>query len=889
MRGKVGGAGAAIHKINFVAKPTSNGSEELFLIDGNSLAYRAFFALPESIATADGRPTNAIYGFASMMAKLLIDHHPRAVIVAWDKGWSGRETVYAEYKSQRKSRPDLLKEQWPHLAPLAEAFGFKNVHVDGFEADDVIATLANRAADAGMPVMIVSGDRDVYQLVRDGIRVMTTSRGVTDTKIYDHDGVVERYGIPPELVTDFIGLKGDTSDNIPGVPGIGDKTAAQLLQQFGSLERVLESVDEISGAKRKQNLTEHADDARISKQLATMVLDVDVPLEISDQLREPPDRMKLRDVAAEFELRVVIERLDDEWEEQVPGRAVDETIEVEARQGTVAELAEGEIALAASTERFAATDGAEIVAGDVPDPLAFAAELKQRPLIAHDAKGLGGGGRTGLLAVAGQGALDLAHDTMVAAYLIDPARRSYVLNELAADAGLAAAPAGADDGQLSLEGEEGDAAGDPAVDARLAWELAARQRERLEEFGVERVLHEVEMPLIEVLAAMERIGLKLDVERLSAIGAGMEEQIATLKAEIFELAGREFTIGSPQQLGEVLFVELALTKKRRGKTGFSTDARVLSQIRDEHPIVEKVERWRELTKLKNTYLDSLPLLVDPETGRIHTTFNQVTAATGRLSSTNPNLQNIPIRSDVGRPVRSCFIAEPGKQLLSCDYNQVELRVLAHVADEGVLREIFASGEDVHAATAAGIIGADPDAITPSERSKAKMVNYGIAYGLSAFGLADRLSIERDEAAAYIARYFERFPAVKGFIDATIAKATDEGHVKTLMGRRRNIPELRSSNRQRRMLGERLAVNTVIQGTAADIIKLAMVRATRAMSEAELKTQLVLQIHDELLFEGPGAEMDAAAEIARREMVDAFVLDPPLAVDVGIGADWLAAK
>ena len=478
---------------------------------------------------------------------------------------------------------------------------------------------------------------------------------------------------------------------------------------------------------------------------------------------------------------------------------------------------------------------------------------------------------------------------MVAAYLIDPARRSYVLNELAADAGLAAAPAGADDGQLSLEGEEGDAAGDPAVDARLAWELAARQRERLEEFGVERVLHEVEMPLIEVLAAMERIGLKLDVERLSTIGAGMEEQIETLKSEIFELAGREFTIGSPQQLGEVLFVDLALTKKRRGKTGFSTDARVLSQIRDEHPIVEKVERWRELTKLKNTYLDSLPLLVDPETGRIHTTFNQVTAATGRLSSTNPNLQNIPIRSDVGRPVRSCFVAEPGNQLLSCDYNQVELRVLAHVADEDVLRQIFASGEDVHAATAAGIIGADPNAITPSERSKAKMVNYGIAYGLSPFGLADRLQIEREEAALYIDRYFERFPAVKRFIDATIAKATDEGHVKTLMGRRRNIPELRSSNRQRRMLGERLAVNTVIQGTAADIIKLAMVRATRAMAEAELETKLVLQIHDELLFEGPEAEMAAAAEIAEREMVAAFELDPPLAVDVGFGADWLAAK
>ncbi len=862
---------------------------ELFLIDGNSLAYRAFFALPESIATADGRPTNAIYGFASMMAKLLIDFSPRAVIVAWDKGWSGRENVYAEYKSQRKSRPDLLKEQWPALAPLAEAFGFKNVSVEGYEADDVIASLARRASDAGIPVMIVSGDRDVYQLVGDGIRVMTTSRGVTDTKVYDREGVVERYGVPPELVTDFIGLKGDTSDNIPGVPGIGDKTAAELLQRFGSLETVLDSVDEISGAKRKQNLLEHAEDARVSKQLATMVEDVEVPIEIAAELRTTPDRSKLRDAANEFELRAVVQRLDEEWEEVVPGRMVEETIQVEAGEGAIADLAAGPIALGMTGGRFGATDGTKVIAGEVADTAGFVDQVSTRPLIAHDAKGLGGGGRTGLLATAGQGVLDLEHDTMVAAYLIDPARRTYVLNELAADAGLAAAPAGAEDGQLSLEGEEGDAAGDPAVDARLAWELAERQRPRLEEFGVERVMNEVEMPLVEVLAAMERVGVKLDVERLAEIGAGMEEQIETLQAEIYDLCGREFTIGSPQQLGVVLFEELKLTKKRRGKTGFSTDARVLAQIRDEHPVIGKIESWRELTKLKNTYLDSLPTLVDPATGRIHTTFNQVTAATGRLSSTNPNLQNIPIRSAVGRPVRSCFVAEPGNRLLSCDYNQVELRVLAHVAAEDVLREIFASGEDVHAATAAGIIGADPNAITPVERSQAKMVNYGIAYGLSAFGLADRLQIERDEAATYIDRYFERFPAVRRFIDRTIEQAERDGHVRTLMGRRRNIPELRSSNPQRRSLGERLAVNTVIQGTAADIIKLAMVRCTRALADAGLGAELVLQIHDELLFEGPEGEMPAAEEIARREMNEAFELDPPLAVEVGIGPDWLAAK
>jgi DNA polymerase-1 len=863
--------------------------DELFLIDGNSLAYRAFFALPESIATADGRPTNAIYGFASMMAKLLIDHSPRAVIVAWDRGWSGRETVYAEYKSQRKSRPDLLKEQWPHLAPLAEAFGFKNVSVEGYEADDVIAALTRQARESGIPVMIVSGDRDVYQLVRDGVRVMTTSRGITDTRIYDAEGVVERYGVPADLVTDLIGLKGDTSDNIPGVPGIGDKTAAELLQRFGSLETVLESVEEISGAKRKQNLTEHAEDARISKQLATLKEDVELPIDVRKEARSVPDRSKLRDVAAQFELRAVVQRLDEEWDEVVPGRAVEETIEVEAQEGTPADLAPGPIGIAVSGGRWAGTDGEKVVAGEADDLAALAGELSARPLIAHDAKGLGGTARHSLLAAAGADGLDLAYDTMVAAYLIDVARRTYDLHELAADAGLAAAPAGTEPGQLSLAAEDGEAPGDPAVDARLTHELAQRQRQRLSDFGLERLLEEVEMPLIEVLAAMERIGVKLDSERLAEIGAGMAEEIAQLEADIYKLAGREFTIGSPQQLGEVLFVDLGLTKKRRGKTGFSTDARVLSQIRDEHEIVPKVERWRELTKLKNTYLDSLPGLIDPETKRIHTTFNQVATTTGRLSSTNPNLQNIPIRSEVGRPVRSCFVAERGMRLLSADYNQVELRVLAHVAGEAVLREIFASGEDVHAETAAGIVGADPAAIGAAERSKAKMVNYGIAYGLSDFGLADRLQISREEAKLYIARYFERFPAVRRFIDETIERAETDGFVSTLMGRRRNVPELRSGQRQRRLLGERLAVSTVVQGSAADIIKVAMVRCRSALAEAGMQTRLVLQIHDELLFEGPTAEMDDAAELVKREMCAAFDLDPPLAVDVGIGKDWLSAK
>jgi DNA polymerase I len=866
------------------------GEGELFLIDGNSLAYRAYFALPESIATADGRPTNAIYGFASMLAKILIDHRPKAVIVAWDAGMSGREKEYAPYKEQRPPRPDLLAEQWPHLAPLAEAFGFRNVKCEGWEADDVIATLARRAREAGIPVMVVSGDRDVYQLVGEGVRVMTTSRGITDTKVYDTEGVVERYGVPPELVADLIGLKGDTSDNIPGVPGIGDKTAAQLLQRFGSLQAVLGSVDEISGAKRKQNLTEHADDARTSKQLATLRDDVDVGIDVVAEMRAVPDRSRLREVAAEFELRAVMQRLDEEWDEVVPGRAVSEMIEVAAVEGRPSELAPGPIAIAIASGRWAASDGDAVVSGEATDLASLAKELAGRPLIAHDAKSLGGEGGRGLIAAATTPeALDLEHDTMVAAYLLDPGRRTYDLHELAADAGLAAAPAGAEPGQLSLAGEEGEAAGDPAVDARLTYELAARQRDRVAELDLVRLLHEVEMPLIEVLAAMELLGVRLDAERLSEIGAGMAERIAGLEREIFALAGHEFTIGSPQQLGQVLFEELGLTKKRRGKTGFSTDARVLAQIRDEHEIVSKVEDWRELTKLKSTYLDPLPTFIDSRDGRIHTTFNQVATATGRLSSTDPNLQNIPIRRDVGRPVRSCFVAERGNLLLSADYNQVELRVLAQVAGEDVLRGIFASGQDVHAETAAGIVGADPAAITPAERSKAKMVNYGIAYGLSEFGLSDRLQIPREEAALYITRYFERFPAVKRFIDETIERAERDGFVSTLMGRRRRIPELRSGQRQRRLLGERLAVSTVVQGTAADIIKLAMVRCHRALAEAGMDTRLVLQIHDELLFEGPAGEMDAAGELVEREMCAAFALDPPLVVETGVGADWLAAK
>src|SRR5215211_7524255 len=854
---------------------------ELFLIDGNSLAYRAFFALPESIATSDGRPTNAIFGFASMLVKILTDHGDVPTVVVWDAGMSGRKEISADYKAQRSSRPDLLKQQWPALQPLVEAFGYPNISIEGYEADDVIAALTEQARAQGIPVMVVTGDRDAYQLVADGVRIMTTSRGITDTKVYDRQGVIDRYGIPPELVPDFIGLKGDTSDNIPGVPGIGDKTAAELLQRFGSLEGVLANVDQISGAKRKQNLAEHAEDARISKRLATMLHDVPVDVDLAAELRREPDRSKLREIFREFELRDPLRRLEEALDAAesaaIPRPEAESARIVAVRTGVAADLPslsgaelalaatapevpEGELLPRAAGWRFGAyAGGPHAIAGEVDDPVQLVVAAGDRPVIAHDAKSLG------------EVPANLAFDTEVAAYLLDPARRGYPLAELCEERGMAVQ---ADDPE--------------AVNAVLIHELAGRQREQLRERGLEPLLHDIELPLVHVLRETEKAGIKLDTKRLEDAGLKMRADAAELEREIWELAGEEFMIGSPQQLAEVLFGKLGLSRKRRGKTGFSTDARVLQAIRDEHEIIPKIERWREVTKLVQTYLEQLPAAIGAD-GRLHTTLLQTNTATGRLASINPNLQNIPIRSETGREIRACFVAEPGNVLISVDYSQVELRVLAHIAGEDVLKDIFRRGEDVHTETAAAVFDTPPDELTVAMRSKAKMVNYGIVYGLSAYGLADRLRIPQEEAQQFIDRYLERFPKVAAFMEDAVRQAEEQGYVTTLFGRRRQIPEIRARNWQTRRLGERLAVNTIIQGSAADIIKVAMVRAHEALADAGLKTRTILQIHDELLFEGPPEEMDHATEIVTREMVGAAELDPPLAVDAGVGPNWLDAK
>ena len=874
-------------------------STRVFLIDGPSLVYRAFFALPESIATSRGVPTNAIFGFASMLVKIVTDYGVRPTVVAWDAGSSGRTDLYADYKARRRARPDLLKQQWPAMEPLVEAFGYRNVKVEGFEADDVIASLAERAlrADPPVPVMIVTGDRDVFQLIDpDGvIQVMATSRGITDTKIYDRQAVIDRYGIEPELIPDFYGLKGDTSDNIPGIPGIGDKTASELIQAYGSLEGVLAHASEIGGPKRKQALAEHAEDARVSKRLATIQREVQVEIDIAVEAARDPDRSRIREVFREYELRDPLRRLEEalgDAELAAPAPPAALMLSARVRSGTPSDIArlgdagaelcvaarapqapEGALFAQGAPWRFAVAvargDGgrsastrgqpAQVLAGDCTGPEEVAVACADRPVVAHDAK---------LLGVVPPG---LSHDTLLGAYLLDPARRGYPLAELCEERGLAS-----------------DVDDPVAAEAVLLGALAAWQRAQIAELGLERVMQEIELPLVAVLREMELLGVRLNLSRLAEITARVRAEIATLEEEIYALAGEEFLIASPQQLGEILFGKLRLSTKRRGKTGYSTDARVLQAIREEHEIVPKVERWRELSTLIKTYLDVLPALAD-ERSRIHTTFLQAVATTGRLSSTNPNLQNVPIRTPLGREIRGCFEAAEGQVLISVDYSQIELRVLAHAADEPVLREIFRRREDVHTATASQVFGAGAEDIDPGMRSKAKMINYGIVYGLSDYGLADRLNIPREEAKAFIDAYLARFGSVASFITNTIEKAREEGYVQTLWGRRRQIPELRARNYQLRALGERLAVNTVIQGTAADIIKLAMVRCHAALVQACMHTRLILTIHDELLFEGPPEEAQAARELIEREMCGVWDRDPPLAVDIGVGQNWLEAK
>jgi DNA polymerase-1 len=918
------------------------GQGPLFLLDGNNVAYRAFFALPQEIATTGGFPTNALYGFCLMVIKILADYRPATVIVAWDsREKTFRHEEFEEYKAQRKPMPELLSEQWPYFTELSSAFGFVNLAVPGYEADDILATLARQAEAQGRKTVIVTGDRDALQLASEHVSIMANTKGMTEVKVYDPAAVEERFGVPPRLIPDLIGLKGDSSDNIPGVPGIGEKTASQLLAEFGGLEEVLDRAGEVGGAKRRELLIEHRELALLSKRLA--LLDHDAPIDINaaEVLPRSPQRKKLAELFTNLEFNTLLGRV----EPLLPGR------EGAEEQGTAAGPAEaagsaqvGAPAGAGSAEprprstvlalaRVAPKVGGKLEGLlDWSRTVGLATDEDGGLWIAQAASGKGPHDYPGFSVVKVDGPLEVAtglqsllergsrvchdyksaralwgllrqvgHDTYVAAYLLAPGQREYRLEDLAHDARIplpawggwseaaGTSPVAAPVGPGGAAAAPGAGTEGGAAAAALAVPVAEWQEQALRSQGMWELLQSVELPLTRVLIAMEETGIHLDCYRLGEIAGKVQDQLEGLEASIYELAGEEFNLGSPQQLGRILFDRLGLARQRKTKTGYSTDAKTLEALRASHPIVENLLNHRELSKLMSTYLAALPQAVDPITGRLHTTFHQAVTATGRLSSSDPNLQNIPVRTALGAQIRQCFTAEAGHALVVADYSQIELRVMAHLSGEPTLLESFERGEDIHARTAAEVFGLAEGEVDSTHRRYAKAVNFGIMYGISAFGLSQNLGIEREEAAAYIESYFQRLPKVKAFIEQTIELARRQGYVATVFGRRRPIPELTSDNFQERSLGERLAVNSVIQGSAADIIKVAMIRCYERLERDFPESRLVLQVHDELVFEAPEELAAAVRDAMAEEMVAAYPMEPALGVDAGVGPDWTTAK
>jgi len=826
----------------------------VYLIDGFSLLYRAFYALPQSIATSGGLPTNALYGFTSMILKLLDGgKEDVGVGVVWDSGKPQfRMEVYPEYKANRSSMPEELKAQLDHLDEILEAMNIPAVRAEGFEADDVLATLSRRIPE-DVELKIVTGDQDAMQLVDGKVRVLRTTRGVSETKEYGRDEVVEEYGVTPEQIPDYKALVGDPSDNIPGVRGIGPKGAANLLKQFGTVGELYERLDEVKAKGTRGKLEEGRESAFVSLELARMRFDAPVEFDreglrfhgISPETGEVLRRYEFRSLEPRFAELPVVGGEPLPVPERLRVRVVEEEPESQSFEPVAAAPVgdgSGRWCLAVGEDEVRLVQGEPGV-----------------PLKVHDAK---------RLELRGAG-----FDTYLAAYLVQPGAGSYELEAVAAERGLA-----------EVEVEHDDAAvREAARRAALVRALSPVLNSELEEMGLARLYYDVELPLADVLGEMERLGMPVDVSTLEEVGAELEERISDLEARIYEEVGHPFNIGSPKQLGEVLFVELGLPTVRKTKTGYSTDAKVLQQLAIEHPIADMIISYRELAKLKGTYIDGLVGLVD-ENRRIHSTLNQTTTATGRLSSDSPNLQNIPIRTEMGARIRDAFTASPGRVLVVADYSQIELRILAHMTGEPALVQSFTTGEDVHTRTAAEVFDVRVESVTPELRRRAKMVNFGILYGISGFGLATRLgNVHPAEAERYIKRYLERYPQVTRFMEETISEAEELGYVTTLFGRRRYVPELRNSNKNVRKLGERIAFNARVQGTAADIIKVAMVDIAPRLRS--LDTDMLMQVHDELVFDADVERAEEVAALAADRMVAAYDLHPPLEVEVKAGERW----
>jgi len=873
-------------------------ADRLLLLDGHSLAYRAFFALPTTLVTSTGQITNAVYGFTSMLIKLLTEQKSERVGVAFDVGApTVRLAEYAEYKAGRAETPSEFSSQLGILRDVLAVLQVPVFEVREHEADDVLATLARRASENDLETMIVTADRDFLQLVRPGVGVLFNRKGISDMTLYDTDAVEARFGLPPSKLRDFVALKGDPSDNLPGVPGVGDKTAAALVQQFGSVEAMYEHLDEVPQKMRKvvPALEDAQEQVLRNKKLNTLIDDLPIEVDPAEIRMGRWDQEEIRKLFLSLEFRSLLERLADVRREPLPAAAS----EFVARAGGGTDLARiakaaakgarvavasppgsPGVALALSDDEAIWLDDASAAS----DLLADASVAK----VAHDAKEIDVARRRAGASFAG-----LAFDTKIAAFLLDPAPGRYELDELSVrylDRELPSAKPPDDGGQLSLDVEEAGVAESASAHAAALLPLADRLSSELQRLGMAELYRDVELPLVQVLAGMEEVGVAVDVTLLEEMGNKLSTQISALETSIHNHAGGPLNINSPPQLREVLYDRLGLTTTRRTKTGMSTDAQALESLRGLHPIVDDILKYRELTKLKSTYLDALPKLVDPTTGRLHATFHQTGAATGRLSTSDPNLQNIPVRTPLGREIRRAFVAGfPNHTLLVADYSQIELRVLAHITGDPGLREAFANDEDIHAATAAKVYGFPVDDVPHDVRDRAKAINFGLAYGMNAYGLAQRLGITPDDAQEFIDAYFKSFPNVKEFMSTVVRDAYRDGYTMTLLGRRRYIEELTQRNPRIRQMGERQALNAPIQGTAADIIKLAMINVDSGLREAGLSARMVLTVHDELLFEVPDAELDATREAVRSLMEQAYPMDVPVRVDVATGANWAEAK
>lgn len=878
---------------------------KFIVVDGNSLLYRAFFAVPP-LSTTEGQPTNALFGFANMLLRILTEHDPDAVLVAFDaRGPTFRHEAYAEYKAHRPSTPDDLVKQIPLARELVRALGIPVLELPGYEADDCVGTMAVRAREEGYSVVIVTGDLDELQLVGEDISVLTTRRGVTDTVLYDAAAVQERFGIRPDQFVDLKALKGDPSDNVPGVKGIGEKTAAKLLQQFGSLESLLSRLEDVKEQRVRDLLQVGREDALRSKDLCTIRTDVPCGISPSDCRRQRPSEDVLRELFTRLEFRSFLDRLGEILPEppKEPPAVVREEAPAPTQVSDLSQVADavedllacGPLSLAAwftSQEALKSQVECIVVFGGqhccyhVPsglirsllEPLLEA----RRPIAVHDLKR-----HLHALHNAVPGlSFSAALDTMVAAYLLNPGRTSYDLADVYMELLNRQLPSGGPAGGALL-GPVGSAenAARLASQAAAVLQLSQELESRLKADGLWDLYEDVEHPLIHTLADMERVGVLVDREALAFLSDSLARRIRTLEGRIYEIAGEEFNVGSTKQLQTILFEKLQLPAGRKTKTGYSTDNEVLAALADEHEIARLILEYRELTKLKSTYADALANLIDPRTGRIHTSLNQTATATGRLSSSNPNLQNIPIRTDVGREIRRAFVADEGNLLVSADYSQIELRVLAHVTREPELLRAFEADEDIHTHTASTVFGVADADVTPEMRRQAKTVNFAVLYGMTDYGLSRELGISVSAAKEFINSYFARFPKVKEYVSAVQEEARQKGYVTTLLGRRRYIPEIKSGNRNIRSFGERAAVNSPIQGTAADIMKLAMVRVHERLKRGASPAKLLLQVHDELLLEVPAEDAPALCEVVRQEMSSAFPLAVPLKVDVKRGPNW----